>query len=133
MWAVEVQHQVKRTLSTPAALVARRKALFAPNIRERASILVRPKVVSKAVAADESAPNACTTPTSIIVPTKRGRGKRTPLAERSRAIHVIQFSSNEWINLRAYRNRGRVRSAAGSRTTGVKSLGARQSPLCRAT
>ena len=61
-----------------AALVARPKAhlvryhgVFAPNARERASIVARPKLASKASQTDESTANACTTPMSWMARLKR--------------------------------------------------------------
>ena len=61
-----------------AALVPRPKAhllryhgLFAPNARDRAAIMARRKVASKAATDDESAPQACTTPTSWMARLKR--------------------------------------------------------------
>jgi hypothetical protein len=45
--------------------------LFHPNARDRAAIVARPKVASKAATDDESAPQACTTPMSWMVRLKR--------------------------------------------------------------
>jgi hypothetical protein len=45
----------------PKAHLVRYHGVFAPNARERAGIVARPKVASKASASDECAANACTT------------------------------------------------------------------------
>ena len=70
-------HRTRPLIARLAALVPRPKAhwvryhaLFAPNARERAGIVARPKV-TKASATDESAPQACTTPMSWMARLKR--------------------------------------------------------------
>ena len=45
--------------------------LFAPNARERAGIVARPKAASKAGGADGTAANACTTPMGWMARLKR--------------------------------------------------------------
>jgi len=55
----------------PKAHLVRYHGVFAPNARERAGIVARPKVANKASAAAESAPDACTAPMSWMARLKR--------------------------------------------------------------
>jgi len=55
----------------PKAHLVRYHGLFAPNARERAGIVARPKAASKAGGADGTAANACTTPMGWMARLKR--------------------------------------------------------------
>ena len=55
----------------PKAHLVGYHGVFAPNARERAGIVARPKVVSKASASDECASTACSTPMSWMARLKR--------------------------------------------------------------